>query len=88
MTQPNCEHIKEMYKDGKCMWCGAISTEENNIQQFFEEEYSFYNNNHDSKDETWLKNHDTRLINFILSEVEREVEKLNVVLDDNERGRN
>ena len=53
------------------------------IREFLKEEYSFYNNNYDSKDETWLKNHDTLLINFILSEVEREVERLGEEKDKN-----
>lgn len=52
----------------------------NNTQQFLEEENErFYA---DSKEfgfsinkADWLKDHDTRLINFILGEVEREVEK-------------
>ena len=40
----------------------------NNIQQFLEEEYK-------NPQTQSLKEHDNRLINFILSEVEREVEK-------------
>ncbi len=40
----------------------------NNIQQFLEEEYK-------NRETQSLVEHDTRLINFVLSEVEKEVEK-------------
>lgn len=42
-----------------------------NIEQFLEEEYK-------NPQTQSLKDHDTRLINFILSEVEKEVEKWKV----------
>ena len=56
----------------------------NNIQQFLEVETKEF------EGMTWivpgwLKDHDTRLINFILSEVEREVEKKQYYSDDGQQ---
>lgn len=57
----------------------------NNIQQFLEEERNRYSKEYDNliddgeigelEADDLLEDHDTRLINFILSEVEKEVEK-------------
>ncbi len=59
---------------------------ENNIQQFLEEERNRYSKEYDNliddgeigelEADDLLEDHDTRLINFILSEVEKEVEKI------------
>lgn len=58
----------------------------NNIQQFLEEERNRYSKEYDNliddgeigelEADDLLEDHDTRLINFILSEVEKEVEML------------
>ncbi len=51
----------------------------NNIQQFLEEEKEKVRNAYFYKADDFdvaLKDHDTRLINFVLSEVEKEVEML------------
>lgn len=83
-TQGNPITEEEFMKD---IGHGVVTQDwkENNIQQFLEEERNRYSKEYDNliddgeigelEADDLLEDHDTRLINFILSEVEKEVEK-------------
>lgn len=45
------------------------------IKEDFISDFCIYLTSRETETTEWLKNHDNRLINFILSEVEKEVEK-------------